>query len=966
MIHFASWPGTWPAPADPDAAARLVERFADQSPEASALAASETGRPMLDALGGGSPYLSDLLVREHATALAIWHQGADETLARLRADASALDPAAPRATIAATLRALKRQTALLCAIADIGGLWTLARVTATLSWLAEVALRHAIDHLLLASAAADELDIADTADPGRDSGLIVLGMGKLGAGELNYSSDIDLILFYDPAAQNDREDLAATFTRLSRNLVSILEARDANGYVFRTDLRLRPDPAATPPVVALPAALAYYESMGQNWERAAMIKARPLAGDIARGRDFLQQIRPFVWRRGLDFAAIADIHAMKRRINQHKGLEETGQIAGLDVKLGRGGIREIEFAAQTLLLVWGGRDPSLRDPTTLGALRSLVRAGRLSRRAAAELTVAYRVLRTVEHRLQMVADRQTHAIPTKPADLDRFALFVGCPDTPSFAAWLGRHMTRVRQRYAEVFEVVPEPPPGVTTLDLSGIDDPAATVAALVALGFENTAGIIAALRAWRAGRLRALRSTRSQELIGLVLPNILAALGEQTDPDTAFMRFDQMLQRLPAGVQILSMLQRNPALVGRVAAVLGAAPSLSEHLATVPMALEGLLAPDGFESDFTHALGSRLADARSLEDVVAITRALVRGEEFRLCVGQMEGWLDVDAAGLARSALADAALAALLDAVLRDHERKYGRIPGGAMAVVALGKAGSREMMAGSDLDLMLIYDHAPDATESDAKNEKSRLSVSTWFIRAAHAFVAALTAPGADGPLYAVDMRLRPSGSKGPVAVSLEAFRRYHAADAWTWERMALTRARLVACDSPAEMLPGAIEAAIAAALAHAQPASQTRDDAAQMRARLLRELPPTGPWDVKLRPGGMIDVEFIAQTLLLVTDIPPHLQRTADALAHLATIGAIPSAEAACLIDADRLWRTIQSMLRILVGRTTAELPAAALAPLLRATDSLDLPALRARMETTAAAVGRAFKSLVGDTV
>ncbi len=952
----------WPEPADKDAAARLTERFAELGPAEQALAASDTGRRMLDALGGGSPYLSDLLVREHATALTCWRDGPDAALADIRAKLDTLDPAAAQPTIAAGLRAAKRRTALLCAIADIGGAWSLARVTATLSWLAEVALRKAIDHLLLATAATGKLTLHGNADPGRDSGLIVLGMGKLGAGELNYSSDIDLILFYDPAAQQDHDGLGATFTRIARTLVTILEARDANGYVFRTDLRLRPDPAATPPVVALPAALAYYESMGQNWERAAMIKARPLAGDIARGRDFLQHIRPFVWRRFLDFAAIADIHAMKQRINHHKGLDGHNEIAGLDVKLGRGGIREIEFAAQTLLLVWGGRDPTLRDPTTIGALRRLVRAGKLDRRAAAELIVAYRALRMVEHRLQMVADRQTHAIPAKPDDIERFAIFLGCPDAAAFALWLERHMHRVRRRYAEFFETVPEPPPGVATFDLSGIDDPPATIAALHALGFQNTAGVIAALRSWRTGRLRALRSSRSRELIDLVLPTLLAALGEQTDPDAAFMRFDQMLQRLPAGVQILSMLQRNPALVRRVAAVLGAAPSLSEHLATVPMALEGLLAPDALDPDPHRLLHARLADARSLEDVVAITSALVRAEEFRLCVGQMEGWLDVDAAGLARSALADAALAVLLDAVLRDHERKYGKVPGGAIAVVALGKAGSREMMAGSDLDLMLIYDHAPDAAESDGAKP---LPVSTWFIRAAHAFVAALTAPGVDGPLYAADMRLRPSGSKGPVAVSLEAFRRYHAQDAWTWERMALTRARVVACDCPTGEMAGLVERAVAAALAHDQSRARTKADAAQMRARLLREHPPTGPWDVKLRPGGMIDVEFIAQTLLLVCGVPPGLQHTADALAHLAAIGAIPAAEAECLIDADRLWRTIQSMLRILVGRTTAELPATAIAPLLRAAnDAIDLDALRARMERTAADVGRAFQSLVGD--
>jgi glutamate-ammonia-ligase adenylyltransferase len=952
----------WPEAADTEAAARLTERFADLGEAEQALATSDCGRRMLDALGGGSPYLSDLLVREHATAMIYWRDGPEAALTQIRAELDTLDPAASQALLAAGLRAAKRRTALLCAIVDIAGIWPLARVTATLSWLAEAALRKAIDHLLLATASTGKLTLHDTAEPGHGSGLIVLGMGKLGAGELNYSSDIDLILFYDPAAQPGHDSLGATFTRIARSLVTILEARDANGYVFRTDLRLRPDPAATPPVVALPAALAYYESMGQNWERAAMIKAQPLAGDIARGQDFLRQIRPFIWRRFLDFAAFADIQAMKQRINIHKGLDESTQIAGLDVKLGRGGIREIEFAAQTLLLVWGGRDPSLRNPTTIGALRSLARAGKLGRTAAAELIVAYRALRKVEHRLQMVADRQTHAIPTKADDIERFAIFMGCADASTFAVWLERHMERVRQRYAEVFEAVPALPPGLTPLDLSGVDDAPATVAALQALGFENTPGVIAALRSWRTGRLRALRSVRARELIDLISPTLLTALGEQVDPDTAFMRFDQMLQRLPAGVQILSMLQRNPALVRRIAAVLGAAPSLSEHLATVPMALEGLLAPDTLEFDPHRLLNARLADARSLEDVIAITRALVRAEEFRLCVGQMEGWLGVDTAGFARTALADAALAALLDAVLRDHERKYGRVPGGAVAVVALGKAGSREMMAGSDLDLMLIYNHAPDATES---NGTSKLPVSTWFIRAAHAFVAALIAPGVDGPLYAADMRLRPSGSKGPVAVSLEAFQRYHAQDAWTWERMTLTRARVVACDCPTGNMTGMVERAIADALAYEQSGAQTKTNAANMRARLLREHPPTGPWDVKLRAGGMIDVEFIAQTLLLVSGVPPGLQHTAAALAHLAANGVIPAAEAECLIEADHLWRTIQSMLRILVGRTTAELPTTAIAPLLRAADNaLDLGALRARMEQTAEAVGRAFKSLVGD--
>jgi len=562
--------------------------------------------------------------------------------------------------------------------------------------------------------------------------------------------------------------------------------------------------------------------------------------------------------------------------------------------------------------------------------------------------------------LQMVADRQTHALPSKAPELERFATFIGCPGTAALSAFLRLHMERVHARYAEVFEAVPEPPVPVGSLDLRGMDNPPATMAALEALGFHNTTGMISTLRGWHAGRLRAMRSHRSRELMEQVLPSLLAALGAQPDPDLAFVRFDQMLSRLPAGVQLLSMFQRNPALLERVATVLGAAPSLADHLATVPAALEGLLAPDGLEMDPARTLELRLQDARSLEDVVAITRALVRAEEFRLCVGQMEGWLDVDTAGEARTALADAALSALLPAVLREHAARYGTVRGGAMAVVVLGKAGSREMMAGSDLDLILVYTHPPNVTES--QGTRRSLPAPTWFIRAAHAFVAALTSPGPEGPLYAVDMRLRPSGNKGPVAVSLAAFRQYHLHDAWTWERMALTRARVIA-GTPA--ITARTQQAIAGALFRPHDPAKTKGDAASMRARLLRELPPTGPWDVKLRPGGGIEVEFIAQTLQLVRGLCPECQTTRIALAHLASIGALSDEQAGMLTRADRLWRTVQSMLRILVGRSTQPPPASAMGPLLRAIDpGLDLAGLQASLDATAAEVRAAFISLVGE--
>lgn len=972
-------PSHWPLPHDAAAAARLIERFAELGAASAKLAVRPAVAAMLGCLGGNSPFLADLAIREAAALRALIAEGPDPVAARALGAIAALPVTARREQVAATLRQTKRVIALVTAIADIGGLWPLERVTAMLSELAEAALRRAVIHLLRSAHEAGELRLPDPADPERGGGLTVLGMGKLGARELNYSSDVDLVLLCDPSAdiytpRSAGDAMGGFTTRLARGLVALMETRDADGYVFRTDLRLRPDPSVTAPVVTLPAAIAYYESMGQNWERAAMIKARPVAGDLALGAGFLDAIRPFIWRRGLDFAAVADIHAMKRRINEHKGgaltesRDKVARIAGHNVKLGEGGIREIEFLAQTLQLVWGGRDPTLRAPTTLGALGLLARAGHISRRAERELAASYRFLRAVEHRLQMVADRQTHELPTRPAELERFAVFMGYPDATGFATALLDHLERVRAHYADVFEHVPDPEdaPGVAELDFRGVDAVSvATRDVLLGLGFHNIERITDAVRGWQAGRIRALRSERARDLMAHMLPAVLAALGRQPQPDAAFGRFDGLLSRLPAGVQILSLFQRNPSLLDRIAAVLGAAPTLAEYLASTPGALDGLLAPEEAASP-ARLLRTRLADARLLEEVIAIIRRAVREEEFSIAVATLEGRLDADSAGLRRAELADAALDALLGPVLADFATRFGRVRGGAMAVVALGKAGGQEMMAGSDLDLMLIYDHPEEVTESRGAR---RLPVSQWFVRAAHAYVAAVTAPGVDGQLYAVDMRLRPSGNKGPVAVSLGAFRGYHAGDAWTWERMALTRARVVA--GPAA-LRARVRTAIAAAIADAGDPTRIRADAAAMRARMLRDMPAAGVWDVKLRPGGLVEVEFIAQVLQLIhgpanSDLCSPTTRVA--LARLRDAGHVSPDDAALLIRADCVWRTVQGMLRITIGRAApAELPEATARPLLQAAaiagaPAVDLPALRASLDRMAGEVRAAFVRISG---
>ena len=417
-------------------------------------------------------------------------------------------------------------------------------MTAALSDLAEATLRLAIRHLLRSAHDARDIRLQDLNRPEHNCGFVALAMGKLGAAELNYSSDIDLILLYDGTAPvyaggRAADSIGAFTSRLARDLITLMEARDANGYVFRTDLRLRPDPAATPPAVSLDAALTYYESMGQNWERAAMIKARPVAGDLSLGHRFLEAIRPFIWRRGLDFAAVADIHAMKRRIDVAKNtaLGQTGdpvaRIAGHNVKLGEGGIREIEFLVQTLQMVWGGRDPTLRIKPTLPAMARLVETGHLEETSRRQLEESYQFLRRVEHRIQMVNDRQTHNLPEQPEEMARLACFLSYPDPPAFAKDFLRHVDIVRTNYRAVFAHVPDLPgtePTGPELDFRGDDpEPAATVEALHTLGYHDAKRIVSGVRRWLAGHVRALRSSRARDLMTTMVPSVLRTLGRAT-----------------------------------------------------------------------------------------------------------------------------------------------------------------------------------------------------------------------------------------------------------------------------------------------------------------------------------------------------------------------------------------------------------------------------------------------------
>lgn len=951
----------WPLPADMASADRFVERV-------QALGLDDLPLAMLRAIGGNSDYLADLSLREHETLVTAWRDGPESAIAHAFDRLADIRPDAKTATVSAAMRHAKRQVALAVALGDIGGVLPLSRVTGALSRLAEDTLQLAVRHLLLRTHAQGRIHLPDPdGDPVTGSGLTILALGKLGGRELNYSSDIDLIVFYDPAAiASPEETIGETYTRLARDLVKLMELREVGGYVFRVDLRLRPDPSAMPLAISVPTALAYYETMGRNWERAAFIKARPVAGDIALGQSFLEALRPFVWRRHLDFAAIADIHAMKRLMDAHRGgpipagPDPVQRLLSHNLKIGRGGIREIEFLAQSQQLVWGGREPMLRVGTTLPALRLLTRLRHVSSDTAAVLTRAYRFLRQVEHRLQMIADRQTHSLPGTAEGMTALASFMGFPSAQALADRLLTHLLAVQALYDSFFEM--EEDAESLAVGHAGAAAPEQTIARLSELGFTDTARIVETIRHWLSGRPRALRSERGRSLLEGLLPHILRAIAAQPQPDQTFARFDHFVTRLPAGVQLFSLFSRNPALIDRIAVLLGAAPGLADHLANHPGSLEGLLGSEEARADPSRALRAQMVDAFSLEDTIALTRHFVSEEQFRIGVATLEGRMDVDAAGIARTALADAALATILDAVVAQQTERYGWLHGAAWAVLLLGKGGSREMMPGSDLDLMFVYDRN-DAVE--ASDGPKPLAPSQWFGRLVTAFTNALTAQGVEGPLYKVDMRLRPSGNQGPVAVSLAAFRKYHAEQAWSWEQMALTRARAVT-GSPA-FLP-MVEDALREALLPRRDADRLRRDALDMRRRMLRDLPAAGPWDVKLIPGGAMEVEFIAQVLQLIHGAAhPELRNptTRIALGNLVSAGLLPHTEGRALIAADHLWRTIQSMLRLTVGLTgAADLPEASARILLAATREATMADLRRRMATTAALVRASFIRHIGD--
>jgi len=928
----------FPEPASPDMAALGLERWLEAAESAGLTDFAKQSisdpavRKGLEAIFGNSPFLTASILRDPAFTQKLLTADPAQTFNDIL-DGLSQNHTAPLDddALSRLLRIAKREMALTVALADIAGLWSLQTITAALSDFADAALNLASAHVLRGAAEQGAFTLSNPNKPEQDSGLIILAMGKLGGRELNYSSDIDLIVLYDPEKINteDPSALQNDFVRLTKKLVRLMDERTVYGYVFRTDLRLRPDPGVTPVALSVLAAETYYETLGQNWERAAMIKARPAAGDIDAGHAFLKQLTPFIWRKNLDFAAIQDIHSIKRQIHAHRG-GATIAVGGHNIKLGRGGIREIEFFGQTQQLIWGGRDAALRSSMTVETLTALLDSGHCKQNVTDELIDAYEFLRRLEHRLQMINDEQTQTLPADPAELEKVAVFMGHPSAKEFAGELTRHLNAVQTHYGELFDDAPslgtDDVDDAGNLVFTGADVDPETLNTIRELGFENPETVDQTVRGWHHGRYRATRSTRAREILTELMPVLLKAIASTSAPDAVFLRFDAFLSRLPSGVQLFSLFQANPQILDLVSEIFGKAPRLAEHLSNRPAILDSVLTRDFLDpppgrKDLLSELQGLLERTDNFEQKLDISRRWNNDRRFQIGVQCLRGAIQPGDAGLAFSNIAEVALASLYPAVEDEFARRHGRIPGAGMTVLALGKLGSREMTATSDLDLVFVY--APPEDTGLMSDGALPLDPARYFARLSQRLINALTALTSEGMLYEVDMRLRPSGTKGPIASTLEGFIQYHNEAAWTWERMALTRARaLLGPDDLCRRVGDTIRDI----LLTPRDADTLLRDVTAMRQRLDDETHTDCIWALKHLRGGLVDIEFITQYLTL-----KHLPAHPDIGGHgtKATLMALPNAalldpdDAQVLTDALDLWQGLQGLLALTIdGVMTAQ--------------------------------------------
>ena len=956
-----------------EARVRVSEWLAEIADTAAGKSLTEVlaAHPVLDglvmSLAEGSRYLWEL-ARADPERLVLLLQAEparrfDDILADTKRAITAADD---EAEVMRLLRRMKSEAALLIALADIGGIWPVMQVIERQTKLADVAVGAAVDYLLADAQRRGKLKVSDPARPAEGSGYIVLAMGKMGAGELNYSSDIDLIVFYDAAAPLPGIEPAPFYVRITRALVRLLQERTADGYVFRTDLRLRPDPASTQIAISTTSALDYYESRGQNWERAALIKARACAGDLAAGEALLAGLSPFIWRKYLDFAAVTDVHTMKRQIHAYRGHDQIA-VEGHNIKLGRGGIREIEFFVQTQQLIAGGRHPELRTRETLRTLDVLADGGWIGELVRDDLGAAYRFLRAVENRLQMVADEQTHTLPPDRQGLELFARFAGFADRDAFADALVAHLRTVQRHYATLFENAPGAEAGRRVLLFPLQVDDKETLDRLTEMGFRQPLEVSALVRRWSTGAHGSLKGEFTRSRLAEIVPVLLHQFARSANPDAAVIAFDRFLAGLHGGGRLFSLLRQNPDLVALIALVLGTAPRLADSLAQFPQVMDAVVDPSFFgalpeESEIAAGLDRSLQQAGSYEDFLDRIRIFAQEQMFLIGTRILSGTVSAEQAGEAFARLADVLIRSLHRAIEDQFISLHGRIAGQETAILALGKLGGREMTASSDLDMIVVYDFDRDRPESSGPRP---LYGGQYFSRLTQRLISALTVQTNYGLLYQVDMRLRPSGRSGPLATQIDGFASYQQSEAWTWEHMALTRARVV---SASPQFAARVEELIRVVLCRPREAEMVAGDVVEMRKAIATEKGDSERWNLKYVAGGLVDIEFVAQYLQLVhaAHTPGILDTsTARVLEKAWRLGVLSTEDAEVLRPAVRLYDDLTQILRLcLSGPFDPSAASPGLIGLLaRAADVPDFATLDAFLGETQTKVRASFNRILG---
>ena len=879
---------------------------------------NEAGRSFFSRLFGNSPYLTRLLLRDTEFAEALTQRSSRDLADGILGELSAADPTMNRDLLMRLLRRQRGRIATLVAACDCYGVWDVMQCAATLSETADRAVHLATEHLLLDRVRRGELAHPEGPPTELRWGYFLLAAGRHGAREPGYTEDLSLIALYDPdvveyTGARSPEDC---FARVTRDMARILQARTRDGYVFRTDLRLRPDAPATPLAITRQFALEYYRRSGRTWERGTLINARPVAGDVTAGNSFLAELRPFIWEGGLDFDSVEDIHSMSRQIHlfRRRGVPRA---TGLDLALSAGGIREIEFFVLMHQLAYGGRSRQLRGSSVLPMLDTIEREHFILPREAADLRDAYRTLRRIEHRVQMVNDQPTRALPASRSGLDNVACLAGFESGDELTIVAQRAMERVHRLFQTRF-TAPEKKRDLAELILDGPVGGSESEPLLKKEGFRKPRDAVEIFKGWAEGGHASTSSTRARAAVRAVLPELVAALGRTPEPDRTLARIDRFFHALPADISFFAMVKANTWLLNLVAVVMGSAPRLAESLRLNPRILEAVLDPAFFlplpgKEALAGALAERLDGADDFRERVAVLETWTREHRFQVGIQTLQNLVTAEDALRCHSDLADIATATVLQMAIAETEERFGAVAAGRCAVLALGDLGARELTRDSELDLVLVADYPSSGYAGDAVDARGHVDWARFYDRAANRLFSTLERHAERGSLYRIRERSRGDVPGASPMITLSRLKARLSGTTSTRDLMALVGARVICGD---EQVREAVEQSIGGVFSRRADPARLAADASEMR-RIHAKKSPDDPFGLLRAAGGLLDLRLLARYLVLryAHQLPGTIPgETLNCFETLAAADVISADELRALSGATRMQRAIGDMLRL----------------------------------------------------